>query len=98
MRVIVFVLVFVIVSPLYGSDVVLAWRDNSSNEDGFVVLERIGGGNQPWLVLVVTLPDVTKITRTIPDDGTRYCWQVQSYSYAGGAAQPSNTACARGQP
>lgn len=95
-RITVIIVLLLLCSPLYADDYVLAWKDNSDNEDGFVVLERIGGGNQPWKVLVVVLPNVTTITRTIPNDGTRYCWVVQSYSFAGGAAEPSNTVCQRG--
>lgn len=92
---IVFILLFLLwTAPVNATDYILKWKDNSNNEDGFVILERYGPGNAEWNVLAVTYADVTTWKVKTPDDGTRVCWRIQSYNQAG-AAPPSNSTCER---
>ena len=70
----------------------LNWKINSTNENGFVVLERFGSGNAEWNVLAVTQPKVSAYKVKTPGNGTRVCWRVAAYNKAG-ASQASNPSC-----
>jgi hypothetical protein len=65
-----------------GSGVSLAWKDNSSNEDGFQIERKTGS---TWQVLTT----VTANTKTFKDASaarrTTYTYRVLAFNVAGGS-------------
>jgi hypothetical protein len=70
----------------------LTWKDNSTDEDGFVVERRIGTTG-PFQHLV-TLPSNTGtyVDRSVQDDVT-FCYRVKAFK-ASAHSEPSNETCA----
>jgi len=77
-------------SALAWSSVVLSWRDNSGNEQGFVI-ERKAGSAPDWLPIATVGPN----TRTYRDIGlipeTLCQYRVRAFN-AGGSSGYSNVA------
>lgn len=78
------------VSPrIEGTLVVLTWRDNSSNEEGFVV-ERSDSAGDAFRPVGSTGKDVTTYTDTVPSTGNvRYYYRVFARNQAGASAPSS---------
>ncbi|MGH7768317.1 MAG: hypothetical protein ACREQP_12740 [Candidatus Binatia bacterium] len=68
----------------------LSWIDASSNEDGFKIERRHGGGN--YKQIGKTGPNVRSFLDTNVADGATYCYRVRAYN-RGGNSKFSNPAC-----
>src|SRR5205823_514516 len=71
-----------------GNQINLAWRDNSSNEDGFVI-ERSTNGST-FTVINVTAPKVTTYSAAGLQPNTRYYFRVRAFNSIGSSGY-SNT-------
>jgi len=67
------------------TSVALAWRDNSSDETGFIV-ERKTGATGTWGVIAVTNPNVTAYTDNSAAAGTTYVYRVRATGAGGESA------------
>ena len=76
----------------------LNWRDNSMNEAGFILEQRVGDNAAPWVAVEELPADAT--TRVIELSGTpqflnlRRCYRVKAFN-ALGISTPTNTQCVR---
>ncbi len=69
--------------------VVLAWRDNASDETGFR-LERRVGSSGAWTTVVSLGPDSTSYSDTSVMAGTAYQYRVVAFNALGDASETSN--------
>src|SRR5439155_13015578 len=76
-------------SAVSGSDVNLAWADNSANEDGFKLYRSTDGVN--WVWFASAGPNATSSTWSGGSPGTTYSFRVSAYNSIGESAA-SNTA------
>lgn len=75
-------------SPLNGG-MHLTWTDNATNEDGFFIERKVGGGSY---VRIATEPfDVTSYHDPVANVGTSYTYQVTATNAAGAAASNEAT-------
>lgn len=74
-----------------STQIVLTWRDNSTNETGFVVEARIG--NSGWGELGLTEPNVTSVPINSVPPGTTVTFRVKARNASGDSAY-SNEASA----
>jgi hypothetical protein len=65
-------------TTLDGSDIDLAWDDNSTNEDGFKI-ERSLTGTSNWAVVHTTTADVEVWTNSGLDATTQYFYRARAY-------------------
>jgi predicted phage tail protein len=63
----------------------LAWKDNSSNETGFVI-ERKTGSNGTWAQIGTTTANVASFSSTGLSAKTRYYYRVLATNAAGNSA------------
>lgn len=80
----------------------LRWKDNSTNEGGFIVERKIGQTGA-YLVLATLPPNTTTYVDTAVQDGVTYCYRVKAFNAAAysdytneGCAQPSSSTSAGG--
>lgn len=66
-----------------GANINLAWTDNSSNEDRFVI-QRKRGSSPTWYTIATTAADATSATDTDVDPGYTYYYQIRAESDADG--------------
>ena len=69
----------------------LSWKDNSNNEEAFVVELRIGGQGQIWREEAIVPANQTQYSPQIYST-RRHCWRVRSYN-AAGESNPTNVFC-----
>ena len=87
------------VSSVFATQADLFWRDNSSNESGFIPERCIGtaafcDANPSFFVeLPPTGPNVTSVVDTGLTEGTTYAWRVKAFN-AVGSSDYSNTVSA----
>jgi hypothetical protein len=67
-----------------GAQLMLTWKDNSSNELGFRIERSSAGGN--FLMVGSTGPDITTYVDSSVADGTSYTYRVCAYNAAGASA------------
>src|SRR5439155_13786636 len=77
----------------------LAWKDNSTNEDGFKV-KRKGPSDADFVDIAQTGPSVTAYSDVGASANTAYTYRVRAFNSAGGAASndASVTTAAGGDP
>ena len=97
MKVLILIAALSLASIAEAREKVLAWRDNSDNEDGVYVMQRIGPGSAAWLMLMATEPNQTTVRVQVPADGVRRCFRILAFNGQGDAS-PTNTACTREKP
>lgn len=68
------------VSSISSSEIRLSWRDNSTNEDGFLA-RREGAGET--VVLDIADANVTKVIDAGLQRRTRYCYEISAFNKAG---------------
>lgn len=78
-------------NALSTTEIELRWRDNSDNEDGFIIERRRPGGS--WGEIDRVGRNTTRYTNTGLRPDTEYCYRVTAYNDAGDS-DPSNEACA----
>ena len=76
-----------------GTQVDLAWTDNSTAEDGFRIERCVGQGCTAFVEIATVAANVTTYQNTGLTAGTSYGYRVRAYSVAGNSAY-SNTATA----
>src|SRR4029450_6618698 len=76
-----------------GTQINLAWTDNSNNEDGFRVERCQGAGCSNFTEIATVGPNVVSYQNTGLTAGTTYQYQVRAYNTAGNSAY-SNTGSA----
>ena len=69
----------------------LAWRDRSSNEDGFIIERSLDGTN--WSTLASVGADVTQFDDDTASPATTYLYRVRAYN-AQDLSDPTNVAAA----
>ncbi len=75
-------------ATVVGSQVSLAWTDNSSNEFGFRIERATNGG--AWAANGTVAAKVTTYTDATAAPSTQYSYRVVAYNAAGDSAAPSN--------
>ena len=90
----VLVLVGLFYAPLssWGAQLSLSWRDNSTNENGFIIERRIDTPVQTFAAIGRATQNATSYLDTTVTVGVRYCYRVQSFN-TDGASTYSNQAC-----
>src|SRR5439155_15521047 len=78
-------------TPISGSQINLAWTDNSADETGFKIYRSTDGVTFNWTSTVGA--NVTAFTETGRTPATTYWYQVRAYNTNGDSLQ-SNTAIA----
>ena len=72
----ILLVLLVVLLPWHGeakaAQLRLTWRDNSSNEDGFII-ERRAEGTEKWGQIAIRKANVTSYTDTTVSAGTTYC-------------------------
>jgi len=69
------------VSPM-GTQVILTWKDMSTNEESFDIERKTGGGSfVPWITNII--PDLTTITDTKVDLNTTYTYRIRAFNTRG---------------
>lgn len=80
--------------PLFPADLILSWRDNSSNETGFAVERAAGTGDASaaWTVVASLGPNVQTWTDTGLPPGQTFAYRVRAFNASGfsGYAGPVN--------
>jgi len=69
----------------------LQWKDNSSNESGFIIEQSIGGA--AYVELTRVAAGVTSYEVEITDS-RKWCWRVRGFNDMGKTA-PTNLKCVR---
>lgn len=72
-------------------NLVAAWTDNSTNEDGFSIERALGTG--AFSEIHQTAANVTTYTDPNLAEKTTYCYRLRAFN-SGGNSSYSNTACA----
>lgn len=78
-------------SSALGGQLTLAWRDNSSNEQGFQI-ERASSAVGPFNPIGLAPIDATSYVDVGLVDGAMYCYRVRAYNIGGNSAY-TNVAC-----
>lgn len=73
-----------------GRDLLLTWKDNSNNEDGFKI-ERMTGTDGSWAEVGTVAANIKTYTDSLADS-QQYCYRVLAFNNSG-LSGPSNTAC-----
>ena len=86
-------LIVFILSPTlsYGGTANLAWKDNSTNEDGFIVEKRQAAQPGSYVEVARTAANTITYTETVTP-GASICYQVKAFN-RGGSSAPSNEIC-----
>jgi hypothetical protein len=74
----------------------LRWKDDSTNEGGFVVERKIGQTGT-YLLLVTLPPNTTTYVDTAVQSGVTYCYRVKAFN-ASGSSGYTNEGCAMPSP
>ena len=63
-------------------DVKLSWKDNSSNELGFVIQRKLGDSASvsAYVIIDTTAANVTSFTDTTTSDTTKYTYRIYAYN------------------
>jgi RHS repeat-associated protein len=64
-----------------GSQIDLSWTDNSSNESGFKIEQKIGSNS--FIQIATVGPNVITYNNTGLNEGTTYTYRVSAYNVAG---------------
>lgn len=72
------------------STIELTWKDNSSDETGFIIQRQIG--RLPWEDFTAVGPDVTSYADTTVEAGAQYCYRIVAF-HATDSSTPSATVC-----
>lgn len=73
------------------TQVELSWRDNSEDEEGFIIERRLEA-EQEFAEIARVGADLTRYLDTTVQAGTAYCYRVRAFN-AAGISDPSNEAC-----
>jgi len=100
----ILLVLLVVLLPWHGeakaAQLRLTWRDNSSNEDGFII-ERRAEGDEKFGQIATRRANVTSYTDSDVTAGTTYCYRVRAFN-AVGSSPYSQEFCAtpteKGQP
>ena len=103
-RVLFIPLVLFVALPWHGevkaAQLHLTWRDNSSDENGFII-ERRTKGDEKFVQIATQGANVTSYTDSDVTAGTTYCYRVRAFN-AVGSSPYSQEFCAtpteKGQP
>lgn len=80
-------LLFALLAPLAGAaDLILSWKDNSSNEDGFVIQRSPGIGAPVWAEVARVGPNIQTWTDTGLPNATAFSYRVAAYNAGGTSA------------
>ena len=74
----------------------VAWADNTTDEDGYLVERKIAGTGQ-YLPLATLPPNTVTYVDTSVEMGVIYCYRVKVFK-ASSYSEPSNEACATPNP
>jgi hypothetical protein len=81
------ILLFVLLAPHLGAaDLILSWKDNSSNEDGFIIQRSPGIGAPVWAEVARVGKDVQTWTDTGLPNATAFSYRVAAYNAGGTSA------------
>jgi hypothetical protein len=69
----------------------LSWRDNSSDEDGFLIERKIGQAGA-YVHLVTLPPNTVTYVDTSVQEGLIYCYRVKAFK-AASHSDPTDEAC-----
>jgi hypothetical protein len=75
---------------VYAGSLRVTWKDNSTNETGFKIERRSGGG---FMEVGTVGANVTSHTDSGLTVGATYCYRVRAFNSTG-SSRPSNEACA----
>ena len=84
------ILVSASISQAQSRQLLLSWKDNSTNESGFKI-ERMAGTAGSWGEIDEVSTNIKTYTDTTPD-ALQYCYRVLAFN-ASGLSGPSNVAC-----
>lgn len=76
--------------------VVLTWRDNAENEEGYRVVRKLQEDGHPWLEIAKLKANATTFSDKPEPRRQRYCYRVQAFN-ASGDSQLSNAAFVSGE-
>jgi hypothetical protein len=84
------------VRPISSTSIVLSWKDNSSNEDGFKIYRKKGACDSAysWSQITTKEANATSYTNTGLTPDTTYSYRVRAYNAVGNSAY-SNCASAK---
>jgi hypothetical protein len=84
------------VRPISPTSIVLSWKDNSSNEDGFKIYMKKGtcDSSSSWAQIATKGANTTSYTNTELTPNSTYSYRVRAYNAAGNSAY-SNCASAK---
>lgn len=84
------------IKPTSSSSIVLAWKDNSTNEKGFRIERKSGvcGSTNSWSQIKTVGTNATTYTNTGLTPNTTYSYRVRAYNQAGNSSY-SNCASAK---
>jgi len=74
-----------------GTELLLTWRDNSANEEGFRLERRLGAN--PYQLHATLGPNVTSFLEHVGEQGKAICYRVRAFN-AAGASGFTNQVCA----
>lgn len=82
-------------SAIVPSRIDLAWRDNSEDEDGFLIERRLRSEpDEKFSELARVEADITRFSDTSVEPDTAYCYRLTAFNEQG-ASQPTGIACAQ---
>ena len=84
-------LLFALLAPIAGAaDLILSWKDNSSNEDGFVIQRSSPIGLPAWAEVARVGPNVQTWTDTGLPNATAFSYRVAAFNAGGTSAFTSS--------
>lgn len=84
-------LLFVLLAPIAGAaSLILSWKDNSANEDGFIIQRSPGIGAPVWAEVARVGKDVTTYTDDGLPNATAFSYRVAAYNAGGTSAYTSS--------
>lgn len=83
---IIALILFAITSAANAADLVLSWKDNSTNEAGFAIERSPGTGTPVWAEVARTGPDVTTWTDTGLPNNTAFSYRLRAFNAGGFSA------------
>jgi hypothetical protein len=77
-------MLIILAQPLLAAQVVLTWRDNSTNEKGFNIQRKLfSEPASAYANVASTGPNTTTFTDTTVQVGVVYCYRVDAFNDSG---------------